>query len=57
MFIDLLIEKTDNMRIVLKPKDIQSIEFITYGFPKIVMKLFALLSQQPVEVIAMKKAE
>ena len=57
MFIDILMDKVDTMRVHLLPKDIVNIEYGLYGLPHIVVKMLALMVQEPIDRFALLKAE
>lgn len=55
LYCDLMMQKNDKMRITLDEKQFGTIQFSTYGFPDLMIRLFAFLSQELPSEIATKK--
>ena len=55
LYCDLMMQKNDKMRITLDEKQFGNIQFSTYGFPDLMIRLFAFLAQELPSEIAAKK--
>jgi len=56
LYCDMLMQKIDKQRVFITPNAFIKLKFENFGFPEVMIRLFAFLSQESTLSISIKKA-